>query len=194
MLRSCISDGVAAYERDYRRVRHLHTKCARAAIINSHIIAAVRRSFIGSEGVRFLEPPNSFLLCIETSTRRFLIKFKKLNRYLLTSNNFTQQSIAFVEQRGSLQMELPGILKKEVNLVAGYCLHKFTGELQGIYLVCPHDRFSNKWVLPLLNKNAVKTTEIIEFPERRAVPEPKRRWKLKDLEISNKKLKNDDQS
>ncbi len=129
-INQCIVDGWHEAKESYCGVSHIHSPITRPSLIRDHIIHHLRQTFNDVDGVLIIEKNNSLFLCIDW---KLLIRFKKFDSNLHTSNNPTHQSRAF-----NLQMTLfEGTLGDVINLNAGYMPDELWTAIKGVYITCP---------------------------------------------------------
>ncbi|OLR89536.1 hypothetical protein [Actinokineospora bangkokensis] len=110
------------------------TANARAQTLHGFIVAEVRRSMSGREGVQVFHKNGLWLVRIQD---RLVIRFKKFrNGAYKTSSNVNQQSIAFDSQQLSLEA---GLLTQMTHLVMGYLLDEVETSMKTVAVTCVVD-------------------------------------------------------
>jgi hypothetical protein len=120
----------AAWE-DYQAhepLKHRHSARSRASIVHDNMVHHVKRVFEDVPEVTFVERRGLFMLNFEDI---FVLRFKKLDDRMLSSNIPTQQALGYV-----CQLALPG-MPAATKLQAGYQLDRSQTAIRAMLLTCP---------------------------------------------------------
>ncbi len=119
----------------------------------------MQREFDGIPGTRITIRKGLFLLVIDGIV---VLKFKKFNHRMMSSNIPTFQSSLYLDQ------ELPGMPPNGL-LHVGYLIDKLNSNLDGIYITCRSGNM-NVWTWPIsVSKEMID--DAVEFKQQR---EPRR--------------------
>lgn len=141
-LYECIDGGIEEFKTVPSSLRVKITPTTQANIIRDLIVARARERFADVPEIRVLDRGRLFHLCIQD---QLLIKFKKLDGRLRSSNIPTQNALAFINQAQLAQPRLPGMPPPPTNLLAGYQWNQLRTSAQ-VYVVCPNGQ-RNEWTL-----------------------------------------------
>src|ERR1044071_1383275 len=119
----------------------------RASIIRDHIVSHAREAFDSVRNVVVIDKRNG-LFCLEVKGL-VVVRFKKLNNQMRTSNIPTQQALAFEKQ-----MSLPEIPHDATHINAGYLPDKLWTNLKGIFVAAPNGKKID-WFVEIGDNGAV---------------------------------------
>lgn len=139
MISQAINEAISEFDRDPLKL--FYCRRTRSSAINDLITHKAMAKFFNNPGVRVRTRSGCTYFIIRD---RFLLRFKKLNKNLQTSNIPTNQSNLFLQQ-DSLFEELPDPM---TNIFAGYTWDTANNNLSGIYLTCPLGK-TNEWAYPV---------------------------------------------
>src|SRR3989304_5508498 len=129
-LRRCIQAAIANYQAEIRRFAYRHTKRSQASLVHDYMVDAIRAEFQDEPGITFSTRRNLFTVDF---FHRYLIKLKKHDRYLRTSNIPTQLVLDWLDQK---QLELPDMPDATTKLHLGY-QPGLTLATSKVWLTCP---------------------------------------------------------
>jgi hypothetical protein len=156
-MADCIMAGWNDYATIYAPQHHIHTPRTRASIIRDHIVAHVRETFDNVRNVVIIDK-RSGLFCLEVKGL-VVVRFKKLNEQMRTSNIPTQQALAFEQQ-----MSLPDIPHDAAHINAGYSPDKLWTNLKGIFIAAPNGKKIDWFVEIGDNGKAMPVVELFVQP------------------------------
>ncbi len=157
-IRECFDAAWADYQTMYRASQHIHSSRCRANIIYDHVVYHAKRLLSGVPGVEFLESRGLLLVRVQGA---LLLRFKKLNSALRSSNIPTLQVIAYLEQ-----LELPGMPPAAIRLQAGYLLNGLQTAIQGVYVTCPSgSEIAWHWEIPAAEAALPDSLPLVDQPE-----------------------------
>lgn len=151
-IRRSITDAIDTYNTEYAHLRHRHSARTDANTCRDLIIDNIKREFDDVQGVRWSEKGGLFLLTIDGLV---VLKFKKFNTRLLSSNIPTRQTQLLLSQ------ELPGMPPNGL-LHVGYLLDPLSSRLEGIYITCRVGSH-NEWSMDISSATEVQTRSIRYF-------------------------------
>ena len=99
----------------------------KAGIIRDLIIDAAQMEFGSDENIKFLTGTHDKLMMLDN---KYILRFKKFNEDLTTSNFQTPRAQAYVEQ-----FKIDGIPSDPLRLEIGYLPDSLITEIKGIYIV-----------------------------------------------------------
>ena len=153
ILHACFKAAWESWERFgavLPELRYVLTPRTRAGFVNDHICQEVKVRFAGVPNARVEEVSGLVLLTLHdlsTEEPALIMRFKKLNRELLSSNIPTAQQIEF-----SRQLRLPGF-PSVTRLTAGYQLDMLQSAIQDLWVTCAVQN-NVLWAIPILDEEA----------------------------------------
>ncbi len=178
----CIQLGWSDYLKSYSGVRAVHEARTRANLVRDHIVSHAREEFIDRSGTQVIEKDGTFFVAVD---KRFLVRFKKLNEHLQSSNYPTYQQLCFARQ-----MTIPGFFPSATYLVAGYVPNNLWTEIQSAYITCSRNE-NLEWYLRIDQEPAYQP--VVEITPQQGSVVPFRRVRPKGLEAGHKKAEKDEQ-
>jgi len=157
-LRRCIQAAIANYQAEIGRFAYRHTKRSQASLVHDYMVDAIRAEFQDEPGITFSTRRNLFTVDF---FHRYLIKLKKHDRYLRTSNIPTQLVLDWLDQK---QLELPDMPDATTKLHLGY-QPGLTLATSKVWLTCP-DGSTLDWKWELASE------EPMELPMPDVGPQP----------------------
>jgi len=151
-LKSCVDAGIEKFNVDHGSNRHYLSPHSRANIIRDLIIYHVRIAFESKDGVTIMERGRLFLLNIGGEV---LLRFKKMNERMLTSNIPTQQAQNFSRQQLSF-----GFLHPLTSINVGYIPNDVYTRPQRVIIACPSDMSSNHWYMDITEEGGVQVAPV----------------------------------
>ncbi len=149
----CVDEALNEYHLGYALLRTVTTKRSNSSIRNDMIVNKLLAEFDGDPDVTFIYIHGRYLMLVGN----FVIRVKKLNKNLLSSNIQTQFVLDFVDQQ---YPSLPG-MGSPTSLDLGY---KFNNDVEtnyGVFLRCPDDE-RNHWHIELFGGEAYSDGIVIE--------------------------------
>jgi len=146
-LSGCIRAGWVAWEDLGTREPGLRLPLGprtRACFVYEHVVFAIRQRFTNRPGVHINERRGFLELLIGS---KYLIRFKKLNKNLQSSNIPTKQQKRWFD----LQLELPDMPPQAMRLVAGYRLNLAGTEIEQLAITQPVGR-KIRWALDISDR------------------------------------------
>lgn len=147
-LQACFASAWQSWERFgsvLPELRYVLTPRTRAGFLNDHICQEVKVRFAGCPDTTVEEARGLVLLTLSDPYDHepaLAMRFKKLNRELLSSNIPTMQQVDFARQ-----LRLPGF-PNVTRLTAGYQLDRFQSAIQDLWVTCAVQ--SNiLWAIPI---------------------------------------------
>jgi len=137
----CVDEALSDYHQGYAVLRNVTTKRSDSSIRNDMIVNNLLAEFDGDAGVEFLYIHGRYLMLVGN----YVIRVKKLNKNLLSSNVQTRFVLEFLDQQ---QPSLPG-MEPPTNLDLGY---NFTNDLDteyGVFFRCPDGSKRCNWHIEL---------------------------------------------
>ena len=135
IISEVITDAITEFNRDPLKLFYCNR--TKSSAINDLIVSKALVKFYNTKGIRIRKKRGCTYFFIKD---KFLLRFKKFDRHLRTSNIPTHQSNQFLGQQ-TLFDELPATV---TNVFAGYTWNASQGAQSGIYLTCPAGN-SNQW-------------------------------------------------
>ncbi|MHB8459868.1 MAG: hypothetical protein ACYDAK_08595 [Candidatus Limnocylindrales bacterium] len=129
-LRRCIQTALTTYQAEIGQFAYRHTKRSQASLIHDYMVDAVKAEFDDEPGISFTTRRNLFTVDF---FHRYLIKLKKHDRNLRTSNIPTQLVLDWLDQK---QLELSGMPDEATKLHLGYQAG-MTLASSKVWLTCP---------------------------------------------------------
>ena len=161
-LYKSIEQGIKDYQNNPDKV--FFCPRTRSSGINDLIIKNAFLELAPLDGIRIIPKHGSHYLIIRD---KFILKFKKFDNKLRSSNIPTCQSIYFTSQRShQLKLDLPEI--PMTNILAGYQWDRENGTVSGIHITCPNGKL-NRWQLELFPQQ-ISIAEVVPI-----IPEGKRK-------------------
>lgn len=184
LLNSSIDMAIVEFNSFFLSKLHKLSKRANSNVIRDFIIENIKEVVEKNRDVMWInEKRGLFTLCIKPlGGPTFVIRFKKFNKNLRTSNIRTQQALQFNGQQSIFPF---AINEKIIHLNAGYQLiSKSIIEGHKNFVVCPNGEF-NEWefelvstnetnihILPIENKNEKSKLRIKTSPTKQANSKP----------------------
>lgn len=171
-------DAMEDYSKHYNDTRHIHSPITRANLFRDHVVDHARRNFTDVAGADPRDKSNG-LFYIELDGKAVGIdgsvamRFKKLNKKLLTSNVPTRQSNAFNAQLpvcGSMiQGELFGVpivmhRPEPTHVNAGYLPNELWTVIESLFVTCPNGKYKLEFFLKVYNEQAGTQATVYELP------------------------------
>jgi hypothetical protein len=117
LLEGAIRSALKRFVTEHKTSRHVYSRRSEASIIHDLMVAEARLALEGLPGVACQVTKGSFVVIVN---QVYVIKLKKMDAGLRTSNIPTQTSLAFVNQK-PMQLTLPHV-PSETHVVFGYQL------------------------------------------------------------------------
>lgn len=170
----------------YAGVRYIHSPRTAANVCHDHIKAEIKREFESTPGVSYSEKRGSFTLNVQGAA---VLRFKKFNKNLLSSNIKTNQVTAFLLQQ-PMQLELDG-LPPDGLLHVGYIMNRLGTDIEKIYVTYRYadvniwewDTSEEYSVQPVINFPALPATST--ETKKRKVKAKAKTTKIGDEDASN---------
>lgn len=156
----------------YSSVRHIHSSRSAASLCHDHIKAEIKQEFEGVPGVTYSEKRGLFTLNVQGSV---VLRFKKFNKNLMSSNIQTKQITAFVLQQPA-QLEL-NEMPPDGLLHVGYVMNKLGTGIEKIYVTYRYANI-NIWEWDTSENTAIQP--VLTLPNTPATPSKRRRVKAKE--------------
>ena len=154
-IRDCIKSAWDEYRDHFKTFNGILSSRTRASAIRDFIIERVQQAY-ASDPMVHVENIRGMLLLVVGTNPEISLRFKKLNRKLLTSNSRTVQALNY-----SKQLSIPGLLPETVYLNAGYQLNDTDTDIE-CYVTYPNGERQIAWYIHLPSK--VGTQPIISIP------------------------------
>lgn len=129
-LCKCVVNGFGRYQEKHGADAHCYEIRTKAGTIRDLIVDSAKTEFGFDKEVEFLWQNHMTLMKFGDE---YLLRFKKFNEDLSTSNFSTPQAQAYTQQ-----IEISGIPSAPLRLEIGYMPDEFISEIKGIYIVCPN--------------------------------------------------------
>lgn len=182
IITEVIRNAVDEFSKDPKKL--IYCNRTKACIINDLIIKNSLENLYSVDGIRFRQCRGNTYIIIRD---KFILRFKKLDKNLRTSNAPTNQSNKYIYQE-SLFSDLPDPV---TNIFAGYTWNNSQSSYSGIYLTCPLGR-NLEWSHDLSPAPAI--AEIIPIINIKnpdpSSPSTRKRVKPKKQKESDKNVKN----
>lgn len=156
----------------YSGVRHIHSPRSAASLCHDHIKAEIKQEFEDVPGVTYSEKRGLFTLNVQGTV---VLRFKKFNKHLMSSNIQTKQITAFVLQQPT-QLELDG-MPPDGLLHVGYVMNNLG---TGIEKICVTYRYANVNIWEWDTSENTVLQPVLTLPNTPAVSSNKRRVKAKE--------------
>jgi len=91
-FRQCVESGFSTCLTEYKPYTHLYARRTKASLVYDHIIDEARKTFADKNNINIIETNGLFLIDVGGE---ILIRFKKFNTDLRSSNFPTKQQLCF---------------------------------------------------------------------------------------------------
>lgn len=156
----------------YAKVRYIHSPRTAACLCHDHIKAEIKREFESTHGVSYSEKRGSFTLNVQGAA---VLRFKKFNKNLMSSNIKTKQVTAYLLQQ-PMQLELDG-LPPDGLLHVGYIMNRLGTDIEKIYVTY---RYANVNIWEWDTSEETLVQPVINFPVTPVASMKKRKVKAKE--------------
>lgn len=164
-IRDCIRSAWDEYQDHFRTFNGILSSRTRASAIRDFIMERVQQAF-SSDSMVHVENIRGMLLLVIGTNPEISLRFKKLNRKLLTSNSRTVQALNY-----SKQLSIPGLLPETVYLNAGYQLNDTDTDIE-CFVTYPNGERQIAWYVHLPSKSG--SEPIVSVPSVAEEPIAKR--------------------
>ncbi|MGG6311548.1 hypothetical protein [Paenibacillus macerans] len=156
----------------YSNVRHIHSARSAASLCHDHIKAELKQEFESTPGVSYSEKRGLFTLNIQGSV---VLRFKKFNKHLMSSNIQTKQVTAYVLQQPA-QLELEEMPPYGL-LHVGYVMNKLGTGIEKIYVTY---RYANVNIWEWDTSENTVIQPVLTLPNTPAASSARRKVKAKE--------------
>lgn len=175
-LRCRVARALADYTIEYApKLRRVHSKRTKASLVHDHIVEKMAEFAESTPGVVLRNCQNLWVL---TFPQGYIVRFKKVGPFKLPSGHKTRQVRNFRNHVG-----LEG-LPPAICLDLSYQLDE-SGDLHGVYLICPSGTSSNMWDSEITDDGARPIVVSLfgeQIEPQGATLQPRKRDKIRESE------------
>jgi len=160
MIIEAVNRGMENFIKDHNQLMGKYEPVDKACLINTYVKIEVRNLFDNVSGIS-IRKTNSLVYLIVDGT--IFLRFKKLRKNHLPSNQKTRQSLKFAKQYLIAEQDyIPRLFPNETpicldfgNINVGYQLDKLGIRINKIFLTCQSGLRKNKWKYNIYNRNRI---------------------------------------